>query len=237
MKCSFIAITITITITIAIGVLHLSASAQTSQPASDSRLEYRAGQAFDRGDYAAALPLLRKLVDELKDRPAKVAVIVDRIKVCEKAVSKTNAATPMGVAERKPHPIPAPGEVQELTIKELGNFEYNPDVGANIPDDVKRLSGSKIRLTGYMIPLDQAGHVTQFALVPSLFSCCFGQPPQIQHTIVCTCPKGSAVSYDPGQIVVEGVLKVEEKRDDGYVTSIFQVEPKSVTEAPKNAKR
>ncbi|HEY1629257.1 MAG TPA: DUF3299 domain-containing protein, partial [Tepidisphaeraceae bacterium] len=122
-----------------------------------------------------------------------------------------------------------PGKVQEMTIKELGNFDYNPDKGG-IPDDVKRLSGSTIRLKGYMIPLYQAAHITHFALVPSLFSCCFGQPPQVQHTIVCSCPNGKAISYDPDQIVVEGKLSVEEKRDDGYVTSIFQLEPKSVTE-------
>jgi hypothetical protein len=34
-----------------------------------------------------------------------------------------------------------------------------------------------------MIPIDQAENITSFALVPSLFACCFGQPPQVQHTV------------------------------------------------------
>jgi hypothetical protein len=211
-------------------------SAQTTQPVENDRLEFRAAQAFDRGDFGKALPLLRQLVDALKDRPAKLPVIQERIKACEKALAAQPSA-PGQPGPRKPHPAPQPGRMLEMTIKELGNFDYDQDKGGNLPEDVKRLSGSKIRLTGFMIPIDQAEHISQFALVPSLFSCCFGQPPQVQHTVVCTCPKGKSVSYCPDQVVVEGTLTVAEKREDGFVTSIFQVEPTSITVAPKDARR
>ena len=40
------------------------------------------------------------------------------------------------------------------------------------------------------MPMDQSENITQFALVPSLFGCCYGQPPQIQHGVIVTCPKG-----------------------------------------------
>lgn len=208
--------------------------AQPAQNVDGDRLEFRAAMAFDRGDDAAALPLLRKLRERLKDRPAKLSVVDYRIKVCQEALAKR---PPSPFANRKPHPALVPGQTLTMTIKELGNFDYDEDKGGNIPDDVKRLSGSKIRLTGFMVPADQAEHITQFALVPSLFACCFGQPPQIQHTIVCACPKGIAVSYTPDEIVVEGTLTVSEKRDDGFVTSIFQVEPTSIAAAPKSAQR
>ena len=84
-----------------------------------------------------------------------------------------------------------------------------------------------------MIPLDQAEAITEFALVPSLFACCFGQPPQIQHTLVVHCPKGKAVTYFPDEISVEGIIKVEEKKDDGYIVSIFEIDAQSVKPAPK----
>jgi hypothetical protein len=58
-----------------------------------------------------------------------------------------------------------------------------------LPEDVKALNGAKIRTHGFMIPLDQADNITEFALVPSLFACCFGQPPQVQHTWWCTRPR------------------------------------------------
>ena len=82
-----------------------------------------------------------------------------------------------------------------------------------------------------MIPMDQAENITQFALVPSLFACCFGQPPQIQHTIVVNCPKGKAVNYFPDEILVEGTLVVEEKKDEGYIVSIFELNVNSVKPA------
>ncbi|MDB5299590.1 MAG: hypothetical protein JWO87_1253, partial [Phycisphaerales bacterium] len=134
---------------------------------------------------------------------------------------------------RKPHAAPKAGETLEFAIKELGNFDYDQEHGGNIPADVRKLNGTKVRLRGFMIPMDQAENITQFALVPSLFACCFGQPPQIQHTIVADCPKGKAVGYCPDEIMVEGTLKVEEKKDDGYIVSIFAVDVTSVKPAPK----
>ena len=204
--------------------------AQTTQPASEGRLDYRAARAFERGDYATALPLLRRVADELKDKPAKLALVNDRIRVCEQALP---AATQPSQPQRQPHQPPRPGQTLEMSIKELGNFEYDPDKGGGIPGDVTRLTGSKVRLRGFMMPMDQAEHVTRFALVPSLFSCCYGQPPQVQHTIVVECAKGKEVTFSPDEVVVEGTLKVQETKDDGCVVSIFELAPTSVQVAAK----
>jgi hypothetical protein len=150
--------------------------------------------------------------------------------------SKPPATKPSGPPsdeERKPHKKPKDGETYSLTIQELGNFQYDQDKGGNIPKDVKALTGSSLRLTGFMIPLDQADKIKQFVLVPDLFACCFGQPPQVQHSIIVSCPDGKAVNYFSDQIQVEGKLNVEEKKDDGFIVSIFQVTCTSVKPAPK----
>lgn len=218
--------------------------AKASAP-SNGELAVRAQQAFNRGEYVTALPLLKKVLAQAEGDPVKTRALQERISVCEKAleaVKKNPAAAAAAAAAtqpaaapeaRKPHAAPKPGETVEMAIKDLGNFNYNQETGGNIPDDVKKLSGATLRLRGYMIPMDQAENITQFALVPSLFSCCFGQPPQIQHTIVVNCPKGKAVSYFPDEIVVEGKLSVQEKKDDGYVVSLFEVQANSVKAAPK----
>lgn len=240
-------------------VLGLAASgfSQATQPGLDPRVELRANQAFNRGEYATALPLLRKLAEQFKAEPSRLGSVQEKIRVCQKALdsaAKDPAAAapralavgpgavgpgaaaapdvPMDPETRKKHPAPKKGEVQEMAIKELGNFDYDSEHGGNIPADVKRLSGSRIRLKGFMIPMDQAQNITQFALVPSLFACCYGQPPQIQHTVVVNCPRGKAVSYSPDEIIVEGELKVEEKKDDGYIVSIFEMTASSVKVAP-----
>jgi len=155
--------------------------------------------------------------------------------VCEKALpaARTDAATQPAQPQRQPHQPPGPGQTLVMSIKELGNFEYDPDKGGGIPADVTKLTGSNIRLRGFMMPMDQAEHVTRFALVPSLFSCCYGQPPQVQHTIVVECAKGKEVTFSPDEVVVEGMLKVQETKDDGYVVSIFELAPTSVQVAAK----
>lgn len=226
-----------------IGTVAFAAPAtQPAIDASDPRVELRANQTFNRGEYATALPLLKALANAAKDEPSRLGPIQEKIRVCQKALDslKANSAAaapqspalpadvPMDPETRHKHPSPVPGQVIGLSIKELGNFQYDDEKGGGIPSDVKALNGSEIRLSGYMIPMDQAEHITQFALVPSLFSCCFGQPPQIQHTIVVNCPKGKAVSYCPDEINVQGKLTVQEKKDDGYVVSIFEMTADSV---------
>jgi hypothetical protein len=212
--------------------------AQTTQPSSDPQtLEFRANEAFTRNQFAVALPLLQKLEQQDKDQPDKLAPVQEQIRVCQKNIALAAAAVPaaqpgdqveMSAEKRTPHPAPKAGETVAMAIKELGNFEYDADKGGNIPADVKAMSGSSIRLTGFMIPMDQATNISQFALVPSLFACCFGQPPQIQHTIIVNCPKGKAVAYYPDEITVDGTLKVEEKKEDGFIVSIFEMECSSV---------
>ena len=44
---------------------------------------------------------------------------------------------------------------------------------------------------------------------------------------------GFFVAYFPDEISVEGKLKVEEQKDDGYIVSVFQMEAGSVKPAAK----
>jgi hypothetical protein len=219
----------------------LLGAAPATQPAVPASLETRAATAFDNGQYALALPLLQKL-ESLYTEPEKKAAVAEKIRVCQKQIEQAQvpggsgdlaAAAEAPTGPRKPHAPPKPGEVRELEIKDLGNFEYDADKGGNIPEDVKALAGATLKVRGFMIPIDQTDNITQFALVPSLFACCFGQPPQLQHTIVCKAPSGKAVGYYPDELVVEGKLKVEEKKDEGFIISVFELDVSSVKPAAK----
>jgi hypothetical protein len=139
---------------------------------------------------------------------------------------KTEGYTPTG--ERILHkPVPS-GEVRVMTIKELGNFPFDPNKDSDVPADVKALDGAKVRLRGYMLPLTQANHVTDFALLPSLMGCCFGEPPGVEHIITCRIPKARALELVADEILVEGTLRVKVIRDEDYTTEIFSLEVSSV---------
>lgn len=138
-------------------------------------------------------------------------------------LAKVSATAPATAPTRQPHSPPKPGEIRDMDIRDLGNFDYDAAKGGAIPDDVRRLNGATLRLKGFMIPMEEAEKISQFALVPSLFSCCFGRPPGIQHVIMVSCRPGKKVDLLPDQIVVEGVLTVRETKEDGYVVSLFQL--------------
>ena len=226
----------------------LQEQAQKAVETNSAALEVRADQHFLGGEWAQALPMYKKLAEMFKNEPDRLGPVEERIRVCEKNIAKLAkvggqplpTAGPIGTPEppptaeqRRPHAAPKPGQALDLLIKDLGNFDYDQEKGGNIPQDVKGLSGSTVRLRGFMIPMDQADNITKFALVPDLFACCFGQPPQIQHMVVANCPEGKAVAYSPDEIIVEGKLNVEEKKDEGYIISIFEVTVSSVKAAPR----
>ncbi len=215
------------------------AAVPATQPAQPGRLETpelkaKAQLAFSAGDYKAATPLLKELAVRLRNTPEAVAPILEQIRVAEAGLQQEQPAAEGINAPRTPHPPLSADEIRELPLQKLGNFTYDANVGGNIPADVKALSGGVFKLKGFMLPIDEAGdRISRFVLVPDLFACCFGQPPQIQHTVTVICPPGKAVAYYPDEIFVTGKLTVEEKSEDGFITSIFTVDVTSVKPAPQ----
>lgn len=201
-------------------------------PVSDAGLETRAAQALAAGDYPAALPLLRRMADLYKNDARRLAAVEEQIKLCEFNIANGIGSVVPSAETRKPHAAPVAGKTTTFDkIQDLGNFEYDAEKGGGIPNDVKALSNTTVKLRGYMIPMDQAENITTFALVPSLFACCFGQPPSIQHTVIVYTPKGKAVSYYPDEIMVEGKLVVEEKKEEGFIVSVFEMTAASIKPA------
>ncbi|MGC4030522.1 MAG: DUF3299 domain-containing protein [Tepidisphaeraceae bacterium] len=131
-------------------------------------------------------------------------------------------------AARKPHVRPADGQVFKTTLHELGNFEYNEDDDKTIPDDVHKLDGVKIQIDGVMLPLDQAGRVTRFLLVNDMMSCCYGTAPKLQNVAMVQLPKDKWMAATTDRIVIQGTLHVKVRREDGFVLSIFEIDPSSI---------
>jgi len=226
------------------GLLVLSlARADDNATAAANALLAKADQAFAAADYKTALEIYAQLDGKLD--PNQAAMMKERIRFAGKqltlmkargidpATQPTASAPATQPVVRVPHRKPKSGETLELAIHDLGNFEFDESKDSVLPEDVIALGGSKIKLAGQMLPLDQVGRVTRFMLVNDLMSCCFGTAPKIQHIVYVQLPPEKWLEPTTERITVEGTLKVGIHREDGYVLRLFEIQPTSIKFAPQ----
>ncbi len=187
-------------------------------------------QAFGAGEYQKALSIYQKVEPNLKD-PTRLESMRERMRFAQKAQaipSPAPSTQPASIGPRKPHDRPADGQALVVTLHELGNFNYDENNDSTIPEDVRKLDGCKIKISGQMLALDQAGMVNRFLLVNDLMSCCYGTTPKLQNVAYINLPKGKSIGQTTERLAIEGTLSVKVRRDEGFVMSIFEIEPTSI---------
>ncbi|MFT6078795.1 MAG: hypothetical protein ACJAQZ_000840 [Planctomycetota bacterium] len=109
-----------------------------------------------------------------------------------------------------------------LPFDELTSWPYEDGL-KGMPKRVKKLSGKKVLMTGFMLPIDEVQNIKEFLLVESLWSCCYGQPPDIHGIVRVVMPKKKTTDYffDPLKLI--GTFKVEATMMDGYCVDIYQL--------------
>ncbi len=115
-----------------------------------------------------------------------------------------------------------PGIEKILTFEEISSWPYQDGL-KGMPEPVKKMDGKTVLMTGFMLPIDEVENIKEFLLVQSMWSCCFGQPPDI-NGIVRVVMKGDKrinFKYDP--IKVTGQFKVVAAYEDGYCIDIYQL--------------
>lgn len=110
----------------------------------------------------------------------------------------------------------------------LGAFEY--EEGMTLPDSVTAFNGKNVGVTGYMITLEEVEDIHEFLLVESLWSCCFGTPPEVHQVLVIKIPGDDGIDFTTSPILVLGKMEVSEEVEDGFVTSIYRVVADKVEE-------
>lgn len=114
-----------------------------------------------------------------------------------------------------------------LPFDELDSWPYEDGL-KGMPKHIRELSGKKVMMIGFMLPIDEVQNIKEFLLVKSLWSCCYGQPPDIHGIVRVVMPKGKTTDYffDPLKIV--GTFKVEATILDGYCVDIYQLHVESL---------
>lgn len=113
------------------------------------------------------------------------------------------------------------GEWEPAAWPILSNFEY--EEGMELPARVKAFDEKNVMAWGYLLYLED----DQFLLVQSLWSCCFGRPPDLHEAIVVRADP-SIRRLEGRGVRVYGRFEAGEMREDGYVTSLYRLDSVAV---------
>ena len=106
-----------------------------------------------------------------------------------------------------------------LTFSRLMAWEYDADNDAPPPQKVEKLDGRRVKLTGFMYPLQQGDSIQYFCLLRTTQTCCYGPRPQFnQYVFVEMDASTSFHRLDPVSCV--GKFRVEPTPDEGYIYRI-----------------
>lgn len=139
------------------------------------------------------------------------------------------SATPAAAAAPAATPVAAASDDDylEVDFDQLSGFEcasYASTERPPIPEKILALSGKKVTVTGYMMPIAaEAGGVRKFLVMRYRFGCCYAVTPKINEWIEVTMDKGLA-EYMPDTLdSVWGVLEVKEQLRDGAAVGLYKI--------------
>jgi hypothetical protein len=99
---------------------------------------------------------------------------------------------------------------------------------SQIPPFIRAFDGQNVQMAGYMMPLQDVKSIKSFVLVPSLFGCCYGQPPAVNHVVLVKMGEGKTAKYFGDTILVRGQFHSGEEKDDGYVVSLYRIDAEQI---------
>ena len=117
-----------------------------------------------------------------------------------------------------------------LYFNTLETWAYSKENPAPCPQGVLEANGHKVKLTGFMYPLQEAGEMKIFCLLRSTQTCCYGPRPQYNQYVFVEMPQ--PVRFERlAPVVVEGTFRIDPKPDEGY---IYRLEGESIRPAVAN---
>ena len=171
-------------------------------------------KAFSTGAIVIGLVLLPGLASLIQQRLLERKVM--KLDVAQGALPSSGA-----VSEQRD------AKFSRLTFDTLKSWTYI-EGKTPIPDFIKKLDGRDVEMVGFMMPLTEVKDITEFLLVPSLWGCCYGQPPAVNHIVVVRMPKGQTAKFFNDVIRVRGRFSVGETKEGRYLVSLYVLTPESI---------
>lgn len=109
----------------------------------------------------------------------------------------------------------------EISIMELTQIDWSP--GKKLPEKIAKLDGKKVKVTGFMA-LDTPEGTSSFRLTYDQCGCSNAKASHFVQVDM----GDQTVTYNPDEIALTGTFAVGEKREDGFVVSIYRLKATSL---------
>jgi hypothetical protein len=94
-----------------------------------------------------------------------------------------------------------------------------------LPGWIRFYHEKRVVLTGYLMPLQmENGLARKFVMMKDVNTCCYGATPNMNDYVVVTMKGAGIPAEQDVPVEITGVLRIEEKYENGYVTSLFQMD-------------
>ncbi len=108
------------------------------------------------------------------------------------------------------------GALVSLTFRRLMAWQYDDKNNASPPKTIKALNDRRVRLTGFMYPLQEGENISYFCLLRTTQTCCYGPRPQYNQYVFVEMKKPTRFCrLDP--ISCTGIFKVEPTPEEGFI--------------------
>lgn len=150
-------------------------------------------------------------------------------------------APPLTAAQQQPVKVKIEGQdLFAIGFDKLATFEYvvtDAGTGASeeeiaaakqkdqIPAWARFYDGKKVALTGFLMPLKLENGVTpKFIMMRDITTCCYGNVPNMNEYVIVTMTGPGVKPIQDIPVVLTGTFRIAERYENGYLSSIFQMD-------------
>ena len=114
------------------------------------------------------------------------------------------------------------GDAVAVPFRKIDSWTYE-DGFKGMPKDIRKLDGKRVIMAGFMLPIYEVENIKTFYLVKSLWSCCYGIPPDVNGLVRVEVKKKGGVNYQYDPIFIVGTFKVKEIKDEDYTVCLYEI--------------
>lgn len=120
----------------------------------------------------------------------------------------------IGIDERS---LPMDSEKElSLSFSILMTWQYEPKGKSKPPESIKKLDGHRIRIVGFMFPLQEGKTIHHFCLLRTTQTCCYGPRPEYNQYIFVEMAKPTTF-YRLDPVTCVGKFKVDPSPEEGFI--------------------